>query len=499
MLYAQPAERGAGTCRFKVYREGGAGRAVDGAADPAAARRRRRRRERLRRPSRRRHRRVRPRLRLRPDRAASVPEPGVDPRSGSRRRSSPCGAATPSPTASTRWWRVAGLDWRAGRRAARATRSTCARPARRSAARTSSSASSRTPAIAALLVELFETRHDPDLRGDREVRSDQLVDAHPRATLDAVASLDQDRILRSFLALITRDAAHELVPARRATAPPHPYTAFKLDPRAIPDLPQPRPRFEIWVYSPRVEGVHLRFGASRAAGCAGRTAARTSAPRCSAWSRRRRSRTPSSCRPAPRAASSSRTARPTRPTARPSSPRASTCYRLFIVGAARRHRQPRRRRRRAAGRRRAPRRRRHLPRRRGRQGHGDVLRHRERDLARARLLARRRVRVRRFGRLRPQGDGHHRARRVGVGAAPLPRARRRHRRPQDFTVVGIGDMSGDVFGNGMLLSEHIRLVAAFDHRHVFLDPTPDAAVSFAERRRLFDAAALVVGRLRHRR
>ncbi|GMA85985.1 hypothetical protein GCM10025868_12350 [Angustibacter aerolatus] len=57
---------------------------------------------------------------------------------------------------------------------------------------------------------------------------------------------------------------------------------------------------------------------------------------------------------------------------------------------------------------------------------------------------------------------------------------------EDFTVVGVGDMSGDVFGNGMLLSQHIRLVAAFDHRHVFVDPDPDAAVSYAERRRLFD-------------
>ncbi len=56
---------------------------------------------------------------------------------------------------------------------------------------------------------------------------------------------------------------------------------------------------------------------------------------------------------------------------------------------------------------------------------------------------------------------------------------------QDFTVVGIGDMSGDVFGNGMLLSEHIRLVAAFDHRHIFIDPTPDAASSYAERARMF--------------
>ena len=66
---------------------------------------------------------------------------------------------------------------------------------------------------------------------------------------------------------------------------------------------------------------------------------------------------------------------------------------------------------------------------------------------------------------------------------------------QDFTVVGVGDMSGDVFGNGMLLSEHIRLVAAFDHRHVFVDPTPDAASSFAERKPAVRPAALLVGRL----
>src|SRR5206468_3871793 len=57
---------------------------------------------------------------------------------------------------------------------------------------------------------------------------------------------------------------------------------------------------------------------------------------------------------------------------------------------------------------------------------------------------------------------------------------------QNFTVVGIGDMSGDVFGNGMLLSEHIKLIAAFDHRHIFIDPAPDPARSYAERRRLFD-------------
>src|SRR5690606_23134040 len=65
------------------------------------------------------------------------------------------------------------------------------------------------------------------------------------------------------------------------------------------------------------------------------------------------------------------------------------------------------------------------------------------------------------------------------------RALGRDSQKQDFTCVGIGDMSGDVFGNGMLLSKHIRLVAAMDHRHVFVDPEPDAATSYKERQRLF--------------
>src|SRR6202008_480092 len=56
---------------------------------------------------------------------------------------------------------------------------------------------------------------------------------------------------------------------------------------------------------------------------------------------------------------------------------------------------------------------------------------------------------------------------------------------EPFTVIGVGDMSGDVFGNGMLLSRKIKLVAAFDHRHVFIDPDPDPDASFGERQRLF--------------
>ena len=94
---------------------------------------------------------------------------------------------------------------------------------------------------------------------------------------------------------------------------------------------------------------------------------------------------------------------------------------------ARRDRHDHGRQGRAAARRRPPRRGRPVPRRRRRQGHGDLLGHRERDRDRVRLLARRRVRVGRLGRLRPQADGDHRPGRLGVGQAPLPRARDRHR------------------------------------------------------------------------
>ena len=259
---------------------------------------------------------------------------------------------------------------------------------------------------------------------------------------------------------------------------------FKLNAALVPDLPAPRPKFELFVYSPRFEGVHLRFANVARGGLR--------------WSDRREDfRTeilglakaqevknsvivPSGAKggfvckqlpdPADREAYLGEVL---------------ACYRMFISamldvtdnlvagpgGPAHAGRQARRRRPVPGGSR--------------RQGDRDVLRHGQRDRAEPRLLAGGRVRLWRLGRLRPQEDGHHGSRGVGIGQVPLPDPRRRHRKT-DFTVAGIGDMSGDVFGNGMLLSEHIKLVAAFDHRHVFLDPDPDPAASFAERRRMFD-------------
>ncbi len=171
-------------------------------------------------------------------------------------------------------------------------------------------------------------------------------------------------------------------------------------------------------------------------------------------------------------------------------------YTTLMSGHARHHRQPRRRHGRASGRRAHPGRRGPLPGGRRRQGHGDAVRHRERHLGVVRLLARRRVRLGRLGRA------------TTTRSSPSPRGARGSRSSatsassasnvatEPFTVVGIGDMSGDVFGNGMLLSDQIRLVGAFDHRHLFLDPDPDPAVGVRRATTALRPARLIVGRLR---
>ena len=262
--------------------------------------------------------------------------------------------------------------------------------------------------------------------------------------------------------------------------------SFKLDPAAVPDLPLPRPLYEVWVYSPRCEGVHLRGGRIARGGIR--------------WSDRRedfrtevlglmKAQMVKNAVIVPVGAKGGFVVKKPPATADRDALQAEVeaCYQILIrgmldltdniVGGDGR----------ATHARRAIRRRRSLPRRRGRQGHRDVLRPRELDRRRVRLLARRRVRLGRFGRLRPQGDGHHRPRRVGVACAGTssalginpdkdPLHSRRHRRHVRATCSATGCCS------------HMRceLVGAFDHRHVFVDPTPDPAASFVERKRLFD-------------
>src|SRR4029077_17201074 len=114
--------------------------------------------------------------------------------------------------------------------------------------------------IARHLVRLFQTRSDPALaRGERGERHAASLVTQIRSGLDAVTSLDDDRILRAYLPLVQatlRTTFYQSVAGGQRKS----YLAFKLDPAKIPALPLPKPKFEIFVYSPRVEGVHLRMG-----------------------------------------------------------------------------------------------------------------------------------------------------------------------------------------------------------------------------------------------
>ncbi|MEO6887034.1 MAG: NAD-glutamate dehydrogenase domain-containing protein, partial [Jatrophihabitantaceae bacterium] len=342
------------------------------------------------------------------------------------------------------------------------------------------------PQIAEAIVELFETRFDPARPEDVDTRP--MVEAI-EAQLADVASLDQDSILRSLLALVTatlRTNAYRTDTAgnRRTTL------AVKIDPHQVPGLPEPCPKFEIWVYSPRVEGVHLRFGAVARGGLR--------------WSDRREDFSTEVLGLVKAQMVKNAVIVPTgskggfipKQLPDPAADREAwlaegiACYRTFIASlldvtdnyvlddtGAQTIDPPR-----------------------------QVRRYDGDD---AYLVVAADKGTATFSDIANQiaidygywlGDAFasggsvgydHKA--MGITARGAWESVKYHFRElgldtqtQPFTVVGIGDMSGDVFGNGMLLSEQIRLVAAFDHRHIFLDPSPVAVTSFAERRRMFD-------------
>ncbi|WP_433175869.1 NAD-glutamate dehydrogenase [Actinoallomurus sp. CA-150999] len=345
------------------------------------------------------------------------------------------------------------------------------------------------PRIARLLVRLFEARLDPRLNhadDDRSAAAHEELEAaiteEIEGALDAVSSLDEDRILRSYLAMI-RATLRTNHYQRTADGRPKPYLALKFDPEAIPDLPQPRPKFEIFVYSPRLEGVHLRFGSVARGGLR--------------WSDRKedfrteilglvKAQAVKNTVIVPAGAKGGfvckRLPDPSDREAFLTEGIAS--YKQFISGLLDITDNlvggdvvP------------AP----------------DVVRHDGDDTY---LVVAADKGTATFSDIANEvaasygfwlGDAFasggsvgydHKA--MGITARGAWESVKYHFRSlgvdvqkEDFTVVGVGDMSGDVFGNGMLLSEHIKLVAAFDHRHIFLDPNPDPAVSFEERKRMF--------------
>ncbi|MGW2337611.1 NAD-glutamate dehydrogenase [Streptomyces sp. NPDC001685] len=334
-----------------------------------------------------------------------------------------------------------------------------------------------------LLVSLFEARLSPDRqRAGREIVDALLEELD--AALDQVASLDEDRILRSFLTVIKATLRTNFF-QEAAAGEPHDYVSMKFDPQAIPDLPAPRPAYEIWVYSPRVEGVHLRFGKVARGGLR--------------WSDRRedfrteilglvKAQMVKNTVIVPVGAKGGFVAKqlPDPAVDRDAwMAEGIASYRTFISALLDITDNM------VAGEVVPP---------------ADVVRHdgddtylvvaADKGTAKFSDIANEVAESYNFwlgDAFASGGSAGYDHKGMGITARGAWESVKRHFRElgvdtqsEDFTVVGVGDMSGDVFGNGMLLSEHIRLVAAFDHRHIFIDPTPDAATSYAERRRLFE-------------
>ncbi len=335
-------------------------------------------------------------------------------------------------------------------------------------------------AIARLLVRLFESRFDPARQAGRAER-DEAITEEIRGALDGVASLDEDRILRSYLGLILATLRTNYFSTAFG---PVPFLVVKLNAREVPDLPPPWPQFEMFVYSPRFEAVHLRFAAVARGGL--RWSERPEDFRTEVSDLAKAQEVKNSVIVPSGAKGGFVCKRLPDPADRDAyAAEVLACYRMFITAMLDVTDNL------ESGRVVPP---------------ADVVRHDAddpylvvaadkgtatfSDFANEIALARGFWLGDAFASGGSAGYDH---KKMGITARGAWESVRYHFATlgvdvdtQDFTVVGVGDMSGDVFGNGMLLSPHVALVAAFDHRHVFLDPDPDPAVSFAERRRLFE-------------
>jgi glutamate dehydrogenase len=337
------------------------------------------------------------------------------------------------------------------------------------------------PQITRLLVRLFESRFNPEKQGGADERCLGLAE-ELRGLLDEVTSLDHDRILRAYLALVEatlRTSYYQV----SGSGDPAPYLVLKLAPESVNVVPAPRPKFEIFVYSPRLEAVHLRFGAVARGGL--RWSERPEDFRTEVLGLVKAQEVKNSvivpsgakggfvCKRLPDASDREAFAA-----------EVLACYRTFISAMLDITDN-------IAGDAVVP------PSRVIRRDGDDPYLVVAADKGTASFSDVANEIAARYGywlgdAFASGGSQGYDHKKMGITARGAWESVRWHladlgRNPDvdDFTVAGIGDMSGDVFGNGMLLSRHIKLVAAFDHRHVFLDPSPAPEGSFAERRRLF--------------
>ncbi|GAA0842484.1 hypothetical protein GCM10009113_10740 [Marinobacter szutsaonensis] len=337
--------------------------------------------------------------------------------------------------------------------------------------------------ITAGLVSLFRARFEPeDVKAEERARRIDAIEKEILAALEQVESLDDDRILRRFHALIQATVRTNYYQPEE-TGQPKGYLSFKIDPSSLPDIPKPRPRFEIFVYSPRLEGVHLRAGPVARGGL--RWSDRIEDYRTEILGLVKAQQVKNSVIVPVGAKGGFVVKQPPEEGGREAlRAEGIACYQAFIrglldltdnleEGAV-------------------------VP-------PANVVRHDDDDpylvvaadkgTATFSDIANHLAREYRFwlgDAFASGGSEGYDHKKMGITARGAWESVKRHflekgldTQAEDFSVVGIGDMAGDVFGNGMLLSEHIRLVGAFNHQHIFVDPSPDAAVSFAERNRLF--------------
>ncbi len=339
------------------------------------------------------------------------------------------------------------------------------------------------PAIARMIAELFRARFDPALDGGREEREAAIV-AKIEAALEDVSNLDEDRILRRFVNVVQSMLRTNFFQTA-ADGGPKPYLSFKLDSHKLDELPEPRPLYEIFVYSPRVEAIHLRGGKVARGGIR--------------WSDRRedfrtevlglvKAQMVKNAVIVPVGSKGGFVVKRPPSTGGREALLAEgvECYKTMMRGLLDLTDNIRK------GKVVPP---------------PDVVRHDDDDpylvVAAdkgtatfsdiANSVSRDEYGFWLDDAFASGGSAGYDHKKMGITARGAWESVKRHFRElgkdiqkEDFTVIGIGDMSGDVFGNGMLLSRHIKLIAAFNHMHIFVDPDPDPARSWAERKRLFD-------------
>ncbi len=336
------------------------------------------------------------------------------------------------------------------------------------------------PGVLRLLSKLFETRFDPD-RGDEGAAAIAGLEAEIDAAIDGIDSLDHDRVLRRFRNAIT-STLRTTWAQRTDGGEAKPYLAFKLDCGCLDELPEPRPTYEIFTYSPWFEGVHLRAGPVARGGL--RWSDRTQDYRTEVLGLVKAQMVKNAVI-VPVGAKGGFVLK--RQPDDPAELRGEVVevYQLFVSSLLDLSDNL------VDGR--------VVPPADTRRWDGDdpyFVVAADKGTATFSDIANGLATERGFwlGDAFASGGSQgydHKA--MGITARGAWESVKRHFRElgidvqsEPFTAVGVGDMSGDVFGNGMLLSPHTRLVAAFDHRHIFIDPDPDPATSYEERRRLFN-------------